>query len=113
MSWKVNIAEVGKPGSTIDRLAVAHREAQRLARLQRHAMRDDAGLSEPRDDAMRHVSSALRGAAGQDQHIALASAWRMLHHLESPLRHQETRRGNACRHHSQITAAVTMAPLVS
>ena len=41
------------------RLAVADREAQWLTRFQRHAMGDDAGFSQPRDDAMRHIAGAL------------------------------------------------------
>ncbi len=45
------------------RLAVADRKTERLARLQRDAMGDDPGLSEPRDDAVGHIAGALRGAA--------------------------------------------------
>ena len=52
-------------------LAVADRKTQRLARLQRHAMGDDAGFSQPRDDAVGDVARALRGAAGKHQHVAL------------------------------------------
>ena len=53
------------------RLAVADGETQRLARLQRDAVRNDAGLAEPRDDAMGDVARALRRAAGEHQHVAL------------------------------------------
>ena len=44
-SWKVKIAEVGKPGSTAP-AAVADREADRLARLQGHPVDDDPGGAE-------------------------------------------------------------------
>src|SRR3954452_2627706 len=83
VSWKVNIADVGKPGrittgfeeqTPTDRglagvIAVAHRKAQRLAGFKCDAMREDAGLAEPADDAMGHVTRALRGAAREHQHV--------------------------------------------
>ena len=59
------------------------------ARLQRDAMGDNAGLAEPTDDAMRHVAGALRGAAGQNDHVALRKRpphgfTRGTHDLEPP-----------------------------
>ena len=52
------------------RLAVAYRKAQRLAGLERDAVRNDAGLAEPADDAMGYVARAFRRAARQHQHVA-------------------------------------------
>jgi hypothetical protein len=47
----------------------ADRKAQRLARLERYAMCDDAGLAEPADDTVGDVARTFRGAAGQHQHV--------------------------------------------
>lgn len=54
-----------------DRLAVAHRKAERLAGLERNAMRDDAGLAEPADDAMGQIARTFRRAAGEHQHVGI------------------------------------------
>src|SRR3954463_10357815 len=70
MSWKVNIAEVGKPGRITTGLPSHTARNSGFSRFQRDAMRDDAGPAEPGDDAVGHVARALRGAARQHQHVA-------------------------------------------
>ena len=52
------------------RLAVDHRQAKRLAGLERDAMDENAGLAELRHDAVREIARALRGAAGEHHHVA-------------------------------------------
>ncbi len=69
-AWKVKIAEVGNPGSTMSGLSPIDREAKRLARFERHAVHEDARRAEPRHDAMRQIARALRRAAGEHDHVA-------------------------------------------
>ena len=45
-SWNVKIAEVGNPGRITTGLPSAHRQADRLAGLERHAVRDDARVAQ-------------------------------------------------------------------
>ncbi len=52
------------------RLALDHREAERLAGLERHAVHDHARLAELRHHAMREIACALRGAAREQHHVA-------------------------------------------
>ena len=59
-----------EPRQNHHRIAVADGKAQRLARLERDAVRDDARVAQPADDPMRQIAGALRGAAGQHQHLA-------------------------------------------
>src|SRR5690606_4967177 len=54
-----------------DGLAVADRQAERLAGFQRNAMRDDSGISEPRENPMADVAGALRGTSREDQHVRM------------------------------------------
>ena len=74
-----------------ERLVTDHREAKRLARFQRHAMDEDAGLAELRHNAMRQIACALRCAARQHDHVAGIRARCAWQSLAQPL-HQETRR---------------------
>ena len=71
-AWNVKIAEVGNPGSTTMGLPSRDREAERLAGLERDAMHEHAGRAEPRHDAMREIARALRGAAREHDHVAIA-----------------------------------------
>ena len=68
-SWKVKIAEVGKPGKHHHRAPACRGEADRLARLERHAMRDDAGIVEFGDNAIRHIARALAGSTRQQHDV--------------------------------------------
>ncbi len=52
------------------RLVADHRQAQRLAGFERHAVNQNAGRTKPRDDAMRQVAGAFRGAAGEHHDVA-------------------------------------------
>ena len=52
------------------RLVADHRKAQRLARLERHAVHQNARRAELRHDAMRQVARALRGAARKHDDVA-------------------------------------------
>ena len=53
------------------RLAVADREAERLSGLQGDAVGDDPGRAEAGDEPVRQIARALRGAAGEDDHVAV------------------------------------------
>src|SRR5690606_10876462 len=55
-----------------DRLAVAYRQAERLAGLQRHAMGDDARLAQPADDAMADIARPLGRTARQDEYVMVS-----------------------------------------
>ena len=70
MSWKVNIAEVGNPGRITTGLPSQTARHSGLPGFSATPCAMMPGLSEPRDDAMRDVAGALRGAAGQHQHVA-------------------------------------------
>ena len=52
------------------RLVADHREAQRLAGFERHAVNENAGRTEPRHDAMRQIARAFRRAAGEHHDVA-------------------------------------------
>ncbi len=58
-----------KAGKDHHRLAARHRKADRLAGLQRHAVRDDARIREPADDAIGNVASAFRRATREDDDV--------------------------------------------
>ena len=68
-SWNVKIAEVGKPGSTTTARPSGRGEADGLARLERHAMRDDAGIVKFGDNAIRHIARALAGSTRQQHDV--------------------------------------------
>ena len=70
-SWNVKIAEVGKPGRTTTGSPPGRRQADRLARLERDAVRDDAGIGQLGDDAIRQVAGALARAAGEQHDVGL------------------------------------------
>ena len=89
-AWKVKIAEVGKAGQHHDRLVADDAEAERLAGLERDAVHQDAGLAEPRDDGVRQIAGAFRGAAGEHHHVACRQAPRA-RLFPAPLRRRETR----------------------
>ena len=65
----MKIGDVGNPGSTTTGSSAGCGQADRLARLERDAVRDDAGVVELGDDAVGHVAGALAGAAGQQHHV--------------------------------------------
>ena len=52
-----------------DRAPAADRETDRLAGLEGDAVRDDAGIVELGDDAIRHVARAFAGAARQQHDV--------------------------------------------
>ena len=68
-SWKVKIADVGKPGSTTTARPLRRRQADRLAGLERHAVRDDPGIVELGDHAIGHVARALARSARQQHDV--------------------------------------------
>ena len=70
----MKIADVGNPGQDHDGLAVGHRKADGLAGLERHAVRDDAGIAEPFDDTVRKIAGALGRASREDHEIAFEAA---------------------------------------
>ena len=93
------------------RLAVHHREAQRLAGLERHPMHQDAGRAQPRHHPMREIAGALGGAAGQQHQIAARQRV-----LDGALERGLVVRDGAERIGSppaSMTAAAMMAPLLS
>src|SRR5262245_17945869 len=51
-------------------LALDHRKAERLARLERNPMHDHTGRAEPRDHAMREIAGALGGTTRDERHVA-------------------------------------------
>ncbi|GJE44265.1 hypothetical protein AEGHOMDF_3453 [Methylobacterium soli] len=53
-----------------DRLALRHREAEGLAGLERDAVDQDPGFAEARQDAVRDIARALRGAPRQHDEVA-------------------------------------------
>ena len=59
----------GKPGKHHDRLAARRRQADRLAWLERHTVRDDAGRRQFRDDPVRHVTGAFACASRQQHDV--------------------------------------------
>ncbi len=79
-----------------ERLAVDHGEAKRLARLERNAMDQDAGRAQLRDDAVREIARALRGAAGEHHHVAGRRA-RCAWQAQAPLRRRQRRRTQPAR----------------
>ena len=70
MSWKVNIAEVGKPGRMITGLPSQTARHSGLPGFSATPWAMMPGFAEPADDAMGDVARALRGAARQHQHVA-------------------------------------------
>ncbi len=59
-----------KPRQNDDRLAAGDSQAQRLARLQRDPVDDDAGIVKAGNRAIAQIARALRGATGKDNHVA-------------------------------------------
>ena len=95
-----------------DRLAVHDGEAQRLAGFERNAMHQDAGLAEPRDDAVREIARAFRGAAGEHHHVVLGE--RLAHRLvERDFVIAARRRRRVGAPPASVTAAAMIAPLLS
>ena len=70
MSWKVNIAEVGNPGRMTTGLPSQTARHSGLPGFSATPWAMMPGLPSRRDDAMRHIARALRGAARQHQHVA-------------------------------------------
>ena len=70
MSWKVNIAEVGNPGRITTGLPSQTARHSGLPGFSATPCAMMPGCPSRRDDAMRHIARALRGAAGQHQHVA-------------------------------------------
>ena len=58
-----------KAGKHDDRAAARRRQADRLARLERDAVRDDAGIAQFGDDAIRQIARALARAAGEQHDV--------------------------------------------
>ena len=92
-----------------NRAAAGGREADRLAWLERDAVRDDAGVVELGDDAVRHVAGALARAARQQHEVG------ELERLAQPLaqrRHvvrDDARAAPARRRASRTASASTCA----
>src|SRR6185436_14790756 len=61
-----------------DRLAARGGKADRFARLQRHAVRDDARIVELGDDAIREIALALAGPTGQQHDVGARERLRHL-----------------------------------
>ena len=72
MSWKVNIAEVGKPGRITTGLPSHTARHNGLPGFSATPWAMIPGAPEPRDDAMGEIAGTFRGAAGQHQHVAVA-----------------------------------------
>jgi hypothetical protein len=53
-----------------DRFAPGDRQAQRLSRLQRDAVNDNARIVERGDSTVAQIAGALRRATGKDDHVA-------------------------------------------
>ena len=70
MSWKVNIAEVGKPGRITTGLPSHTARHSGLPGFSATPCAMMPGLAEPGDDAVGDVAGAFRGAARQHQHVA-------------------------------------------
>ena len=94
-----------------DRLAVADRKTQRLARLQRDAMGDDAGLAEPRDDAVGDVARAFEVPPDSTSMSLVSSASRIA--ASSCASSSAIAPRNTASPPFSLIAAVTIAPLVS
>ena len=65
----------GKTGQQSHRFAAGHRQAERLAGLERYAVNHNPWIGELADGAISQVARALRGSSRKQNHVALQSSF--------------------------------------